>query len=225
MQNVTTLLYQPSAAKVELMMERERSTAILEPVSSIAIDTSVPYEQRKPFLDIHKAFLHMSHESVRRKAASISVSMRRHMQQLAEAPLTNKRDVLRSMPIVTIPVAAMSLGLHPDALLTNENDCRAVFAALYIGALCYSLDDLRLIAENPHWILPRTFKAPLECQSRCSLIQDSLIFVDWEVATAYTNLALDELNKLVRKSTHPSRPYRLADLEQVRMAKLAAALN
>jgi hypothetical protein len=220
MTDTNTIIRQASKAKKTLMLEREHNNTLLDPIRALAFDLTKPDADRKPFIEVFKAFEHMAHFIVNRKAANISTSMRRHVQNLKEAHLVNKWDVLRTIPVVSAPVSASYLGVSSDALLTCENHCKAVFSMDYIGAACYSVEDLQMIAENAHWVLPHVIKAPTDAQGRLMPVPLHKVFVDWEVALAYTNSTMNELNKRVYKSTHPTRQYRVSDLEQIRIAKL-----
>lgn len=220
MTTIETILHRASTGKKALMMEREFARTLLEPVREFAFDVAKPVVDRKPFIEVYKAFERMANDIAIRKAANVSLSMRRHIQRLQEAHLTNKRNVLHTIPVVSTPVAASYLGVPPDALLTSENHCKAVLSLRYIGMTSYSMSDLQLIAENPHWMLPHVPKAQAGLQKGLRPVPAYQVFVDWEVATAYTDMTLDELNKCVKKSTHPARPYRLSDLEMIRVTKL-----
>ena len=219
---IETILHRATAEKKALMLEREHIKNLLKPIRKLAFDVDAPHSDCIPFIEVCKAFEHMAHDIAKRKAANVSTSLRRHMQYLQEAHLSNKREVLHTIPVISAPVAASYLGVSADALLTSENHCRAIFSLEYIRMTSYSMSDLQLIVENPHWLLPHVIKAPKDLKGRLLPLPDYKVFVDWEVATAYTDLALSDLNKYAQKSGHPARPYRLSDLEKIRLAKLNA---
>lgn len=49
---------------------------------------------------------------------------------------------------------------------------------------------------------------------------DHLLYLDTEIACAYTDMTPTELSKAVRRSAQSRRPFRLSDLEKIRVAKL-----
>ena len=74
------------------------------------------------------------------------------IDQLRTAPLVHKRAVLRSVQLVSIPVAAAYLGLMPNALSEFTYKHRGVIGARYGRGYCLSIDEIFLMEQNPVWV-------------------------------------------------------------------------
>jgi hypothetical protein len=146
------------------------------------------------------------------------------IEQLRLAPTVNKRAVLRSIPIINIPVAAAYLGTTAAALHQFTSDHVNVIGASYAGGYCLSIDEVFMIEQHLHWLEGNARPG----HSRCALQPDATVFdhflyVDELVASFYTDVGMLEIRKGTSESAHVRRPYRLFDLEKIRVAKLNAA--
>jgi hypothetical protein len=155
-------------------------------------------------------------------AAEVGAKIKPAMAQLVDVPLEHKREVLRYMQIIPTPIAAAYLGVAEHAL-NESKDCYQTFGDLYAGDHCYSLEELKLIQNNCCWI--RTTIAvgsnrATEADDEKSL--DQVVMVDEEVAIAFTGMDHNELIEKLPRNPLWQRPYRLSDLEKIRIAKLAA---
>lgn len=147
------------------------------------------------------------------------------LAQLKAASLGEKRQVLRYMHIVSPAVSAAFLGTSEDIAneLKSSDSFGVPLGKNYAGSHSFSMAELELIADNTVWV---------ECGDGISLkkaqaaydetILDHVTLVDEETAIAFTNLSSDELHAAVPRTSHTRRPYRLADLEEIRVAKMKA---
>jgi hypothetical protein len=144
--------------------------------------------------------------------------------QIAE--LSQKREILRYMKVISSPIAAAYLGMSEDSLNRLKNEEKNVFGGDYAGGYCYSMEELNLIARNHGWTNAWSradYDHDVPHVEVTSL--DQVVMVDVCVAVAFTNMSPTELSESVPHTSHSYRPYRLADLEKIRMAKLAASLT
>jgi hypothetical protein len=146
------------------------------------------------------------------------------VEQLGIAPPADKRAVLRAAQVVTAPVAAAYLGITTRALSKFTDDHFRVIGDSYAGGYCLSIDEVFLIEQNPRWLVGATSpNKAFDREHANETVFDHLLYVSTDVACAFTNLSPFELSKSARQSEQSRRPYRLSDLEKIRLAKLAAA--
>lgn len=140
---------------------------------------------------------------------------------LKAAPLKKKRDVLSTMPIINDHSAAMFLGITQPAFNHFISFHRYIFGAHYMGKRCFSADELMLIAANPEW----TSTTPATARKATHLDHTHFDYgtvVEEKVAMALGNLTRSELPKIAYVTSSDIRTYSLADLENIRIAKLSA---
>lgn len=145
------------------------------------------------------------------------------IEQLRLAQTVDKRAVLRSIPIINIPVAAAYLGTTAAALHQFATDHVNVIGAGYAGGYCLSIDEVFMIEQHLHWLEGKARPGHSRCpQQPDATVFDHFLYVDEFVASFYTDVGLLEIRKGANESTHIRRPYRLSDLEKIRVAKLTA---
>ena len=149
------------------------------------------------------------------------------LTKLKTASLAEKREVMRYMQIIPPAVCAAILGTSENAVNNMKNGTdstrKPVLGKSYAGSHCYSMEELNLIANNLVWTYVQEYTeghAAVQLDDATAL--DQVVMVDVQTAMAMTDTTPEELAELVPFTLHPRRPYRLADLEQIRVAKLAA---
>lgn len=155
-------------------------------------------------------------ESMQSQIADIKLVLNR-------AGLADKREVLRYMKIITSPVAAAYLGITEKMLANLKNWESCNLGEQYAGGHCHSLEELNLIAKNLQWVCDWEYTNKPAHTAVDSSVLDYVIHVDEAIAMAITDTTAAELRGLVSMTENTRRPYRLADLEKVRVAKLHAA--
>lgn len=161
---------------------------------------------------------------LRSAKANVAGNLIGSVEQLNAAPLQMKRAVLRSLPIITIPLACAYLGTVASTLHAFSDKTYQLIGGQYAGGYCLSIDELFLIAANPRWIpaITHWHKAPqVKCETDDTVF-DSLLNVDENIACAFVDMTPTELRQLLRCGPHTRRPYRLLDLEKIRVSKLSA---
>lgn len=143
--------------------------------------------------------------------------------QLSKAPLEDKRSYLRAAQVISAPVAAAYLGVTAGALSKFTTGHINVIGGRYARGYCLSMDEVFMIEENPQWLAGA---ASLKNVSNVNAVDDSafdyLLYVGEDVACAFTDMTPSELSKAAKQGTQALRPYRLSDLEKIRVAKLNA---
>lgn len=208
-------------AKARLMTDYVSKMAALEPVTNMAWDASEPYEKRKPVIEILRILEKEATAEMVANVKSPMLLLEQKVDELEAATVENKRKVLQTIPIVIVPVAAMYLGVKEAEVHRFKYSCKRLFGARYMGRQCYSMEELYLIAKNPEWMWKYTYaemQAADELPDMTAL--DDFVFVDEDMACAYTNMSEDELRDSVRRSYRDFGSYRLSDLEKIRVAKL-----
>lgn len=129
--------------------------------------------------------------------------------------LARKNDVMRTMRIVTVPVAAVFLGAQPADLQMLHEETGGAFGGMYLQALCFSIDELHVIAKHPHWL--HSLK---DENHHCALDLpgDSIIaratWVGLDVATGYLQIGnTTDLSGLGCR-WYRRRPVRLSNVQQ-----------
>jgi hypothetical protein len=147
--------------------------------------------------------------------------------KLKTASLAEKREVMRYMHIIPPAVCAAILGTSEDAVNkmkdSTDSTCKPILGENYAGSHCYSMEELNLIANNLAWTYAPVYAnkhAIVELDDATAL--DQVVMVDIQTAMAMTDTTAGELTELAPPTLHSRRPYRLADLEKIRVAKLAA---
>ena len=145
------------------------------------------------------------------------------LAQLQKAPLEDKRAYLRAVPVISAPVAAAYLGVTTAAVSKLTADHYQAIGNHYARGYCLSMDEVFLIEKNPQWL------AGMQSQNDAGGINpvddnvfDHLLYVGKDVACAFTNMAPWEVRQAVKAGAQAMRPYRLSDLEKIRVAKLNA---
>lgn len=142
-------------------------------------------------------------------------------EQLRMASPANKRAVLRAAPVVSAPIAAAYLGITTRAMNEFTGDHFRVIGDNYAGGYCLSIDEVFLIEQNPQWLKgAMSSNKVFDPEQANDNVFDHLLYVSTEMACAFTDLPPLELSKAARRSAQSRRPYRLADLESIRAAKL-----
>jgi hypothetical protein len=183
---------------------------------------SVPhYENEKIVSEIAPsiAFVFKASNAMADAAAKVEEKIEPALEQLQVTPLGNKRDVLRHMQIIPTTVAAAYLGVSERSLHAWKKK-EAVFGVEYAGSHCYSLEELKMIGNNRFWIYDSNFEEIRITASDDDKSMDEVVMVDYDVAAAFTDLTYDELHKHLPRNQPYKRPYRLSDLEKIRVAKL-----
>jgi hypothetical protein len=210
------------AAKAALMSQYMSKSELMKPVSKLAWDPYTSYAKREPFIRIIQGFEDEARMEMKAKIASTMVPLEQKIKELKAANLGDKHNVLQSLPIVSVPVGALYLGVNEADLHRLKYNCNGLFGARYLGRQCYSMEELQLIAQNPTWMHEYTMAKPQEEIELPKLaVLNHVTFVDWDIAKAFTNLTDSELSSQTRASYRNRRPYRLADLEKIRIAKLS----
>lgn len=142
------------------------------------------------------------------------------MEQLTQASLENKRAVLRYAKIIPSPIAAAYIGVSEHAL--NEwNNCHRLFGERYAGGHAYSLAEIQLIASNRFWMYSEMGADDTRStESYDAKALDEVVLVDPEVAFAFTDASYGTLAAKLPFNQLIKRPFRLSDLEKIRVAKL-----
>lgn len=148
--------------------------------------------------------------------------------QLRAAPAEDKRSVLRANHVVSVAVAAAYLGVTAAALHALTAIYTKFIGARYAGGYCLSIDEVFMIEKNMNWFDNMYWydgKSTATAQVTAKPDEtafDHLLYLDTEIACAYTDMTQIELSKAVRRSAQSRRPFRLSDLEKIRVAKLNA---
>lgn len=207
------------AAKAALMSQYLSDLAKLNPLRNVAYDRDISYAKREPII------LHLNSLAAQVRAPfkaammALNVPLERQIEKLESVCVHDKRDVLQSIPIITVPVGASYLGVIEAELHGLKHNCEGMFGERFMGRQCYSMDEMHLIAKNPTWMNKYTSAKPQdEAELPKLAVLDHLTFVSLAIAQAYTNLTYVELSSLI---TTRRGLYRLADLEQIRLAKSA----
>ena len=144
--------------------------------------------------------------------------------QLKKAPLEDKRIYLRAVPIISAPVAAAYLGVTTAAVNKFTANHYHAIGDRYARGYCLSMDEVFLIEQNPQWL------AGVQSQNDAGGVDavedgvfDCLLFLSEDVACAFTDMKPSELHKAAKAGVQALRPFRLSDLEKIRVAKLSAA--
>ena len=203
------------AAKAALMSQYLSDLAKLNPLRNVAYDQDISFAKREPII------LHLNSLAAQVRAPfkaammALDVPLERQIENLESVCAHDKRDVLQSIPIITVPVGASYLGVIEAELHGLKHNCEGMFGARFMGRQCYSMDEMHLIAKNPTWMNQYTWANPQdEAELPKLAVLDHLTFVNLAIAQAYTNLTYVELSRLI---TTRRGLYRLADLEQIRL--------
>lgn len=142
------------------------------------------------------------------------------IHQLHNAPLEFKREILCYLQIIPITISAAFLGMS-EKNLADWQRYLSNFGQNYAGAHCFSLKELQIIGENRGQI-PTGLVADdvRDSSSVADAALDEVIMVEGEVAAAFTSMSSKELRTKLPRNPLMRRPYRLSDLEKIRVAKL-----
>lgn len=207
--------------KASLMHEYMQKMDILKPFSTMAWNSYEPYEKRKPYIEILDNLEKEASAALTVSRLSPALVLARKIEELELASVESKREILRSIPTIIVPVAAMYLGVKEVDLHRFKYSCKGLFGARYMNRQCYSMDELHLIAKNPEWMHEYTVAKVQDADELPDLTAlDDCIFLDKDLACGFTNMSDDELRGMVRRSYRKYAPYRLSDLEKIRVAKL-----
>lgn len=172
-------------------------------------------EMAPAFVSIFKAS-----EVLENAAEKVAKKVKPALEQLRAVLIQDKREVMRYMQIIPAAIAAAYVGVSEHAL-NQWNNYAQVFGASYAGSHCYSLEEAKMIANNRKWIYNTVdsddfrITAPNDEKSL-----DEVVMVDCDVASAFTGLTHSELRYQLPRNQLAKRPYRLSDLEKIRVAKL-----
>lgn len=166
---------------------------------------------------------HMS-DDLLKLAEMAEASAKPGVEQLSDVSLREKREVLRYMQIIPTSIAAAYLGISETALNEWKGYYEA-FGARYAGGHCYSLEELKLIANNRWWfytcVVAHEIRVTDEGDEKTL---DQVVMVDEKLAIALTDMARSELIEIMPRNPLLLRQYRLSDLEKFRIAKLNATI-
>lgn len=167
-------------------------------------------------------FIFKASDVMKEVAAKICDKINPVLVQLREASLHEKREVLRYAQIIPTAIAAAYVGVSEHALKEWASK-NAALGTRYAGARSYSLAELKIIADNRFWI----YSEILSCPPRSTTPDDEksfdeVVMVDYDVAAAFTGLSYNDLLKQVPRNQLYNRPFRMSDLEKIRVAKLNA---
>ncbi|MQA23639.1 hypothetical protein [Rugamonas rivuli] len=142
------------------------------------------------------------------------------LDQLNETALKDKRHVLGYAQIIPAAIAAAFLGLS-EKNLTGWQQCWSIFGKSYAGAHCYSLKELQMIAENRGQIYTGLVADDVRAVATVAdTALDEVVMVEEEVAAAFANMSRKEISTQLPRNALMRRPYRLSDLEKIRVSKL-----
>jgi hypothetical protein len=153
-------------------------------------------------------------------AADMQAQLREAAAMLQAVSLKEKREVMRYVKIIPTPVAAAYLGITEDMLNNMKARPPFLFGTQYAGGHCYSMEELNLIAQNLEWACDWIYEKVPPLPDDDSTVLDRVVMVDEYIATALTDTTVVELSKLLSTTEHTRRPFRLSDLEKIRVAKL-----
>ncbi len=154
----------------------------------------------------------------------ISTKIKCPLEKLREVPPEDKRKVLRYAQIIPTAIAAAYIGVSDHALKVWSKYLQ-VFGANYAGGHCYSLVELKMIANNRSWIY-----CEIEADERRIIASDDeksldeVVTLDYDFAAAFTGMTNEELREHLPRNQLSKRPFRLSDLEKVRVAMLNETL-
>jgi hypothetical protein len=140
---------------------------------------------------------------------------------LKKSPLEDKRTYLRAVPVISAPVAAAYLGCTTAAMNTFTAEHYHAVGDRYARGYCLSMDEVFLIEQNPQWlgdVVSQKDGGAIETTDGNTF--DYLLYVGEDVACAFTDMMPSELRKAAKVGPQAMRPYRLSDLEKIRVAKL-----
>jgi hypothetical protein len=141
--------------------------------------------------------------------------------QMSKAPLEDKRAYLRTAQVISTTVSAAYLGITAGVLSKFTASHRNVIGGRYARGYCLSMDEVFLIEQNPQWLAGDvSHEHADEVKAVDANTFDYLVFVGEDVACAFTDMEPSELRKAVKVGAQTLRPYRLSDLEKIRVAKL-----
>lgn len=209
------------AHNAKLMSEYMDKMKALTPLKKMALDYYEPLSKRKSYIETFNALEKEASAAMMVHSISPDWALKSNLDKLGAANTENKRTVLRTIPTIIVPVAAMYLGVPEVDLHRFKYSCKGLFGARYMGRHSYSMDELHLIAQNPEWMTEYTFAKPQTAAELPALTAlDDFIFLDEEEACDFTDLSELGLREKVRRSYRNYSPYRLSDLEKIRIAKL-----
>ncbi|MYN47441.1 hypothetical protein GTP23_20560 [Pseudoduganella sp. FT93W] len=172
-------------------------------------------EMRAAYSLIHKA----SH-IMKDAGAKICEKIKSPLEMLREAPLEDKREVLRYAQIIPTAIAAAYIGVSEHALSAWYKDLK-VFGENYAGSHCYSLEELKMIASNRYWICSEIVpddRRVTPSDDEKSL--DEVVMLDYQFAAAFTDMTHEQMLEYLPRNQLSKRPYRLSDVEKIRIRKL-----
>lgn len=186
-------------------------------------------EQNAPIHALIDSVKSLAKKNIKMEVANFSLKklavMAAPVEQLEAAMLTNKRAVLRAVPLINVQVGAAFLGMTTAALYDLLYKSNGLLGDYYASAYCLSIDELFLIAENPNWLHDGDQRnEPSDTVLPDDRAFDHVLFVGETVACAFLDLTPSELGRQVQRSANRRRPYRLADLEKIRTEKMAQPL-
>lgn len=162
------------------------------------------------------------HEAAAEAASFVAEVTLPVLDQLEHSALEYKRQVLSYAQIIPAPIAAAFLGLS-EKNLTGWQQYWSIFGKAYAGAHCYSLKELQLIAENRGQIYTGLVADDVRAvEAGADTALDEVIMVGEKVAAAFANMSGEEIRTQLPRNALMRRPYRLSDLEKIRVAKLNA---
>lgn len=223
---MTSSLLAQTAAKALLMSHYQPQRVLAAKVKTLIAApafSTTSGQLRDAQLDLMNAWNTEADEELQDKLTMTEVSVAQQILVLKMARLADKCIVLASMPIIDVQQAAGFLGLTEldfNHFIAFHHD---IFGKCYMNRRRYSVDELMLIHSNPEW-LSNYRRPPSTAATQESVDAQFLRFtvVEEKVAMAFCNITRDELPKVAHVTSHNVLTYYLADLAQIRVAKLEA---
>lgn len=205
-------------------------------ISSLVINThnflwraNISWVKNEPIDKLIQKVKKMSQKDIETRLAIFDMINNKDLispvEQLRLASPTDKREVLRAVPLVSAPVAAAYLGITTGAMNEFAHNHFRVIGDSYAGGYCLSIDEIFLIEQNPHWLVGATSSDKVLDLEQANDAFDRLLYVSTDVACAFTDLPPFELSQAAHRSAQSRRPYRLSDLETIRIAQLKHAVE
>lgn len=212
------------AFKASAMNSFKQQNALTNSVANLSYAPTMPEDIRASMRVVIRNAHEKAYRQLRSEAKLSMIPMDQQIAALKAAPLTDKRNLLDSMPIINVPIGAAFLGVAEADLHDLNSHSGGVFGDMYMRRRCNSMNELLLIAQNPGWLRYRPDGLPPLDSPDAAMLYE-ITYVDIWTASAYTNMSWDKMQKEVRAngSFHGwDRTYRVSDLEKIRIANLSA---
>jgi len=215
------------ALKASLINQQIDTDAMVRATHGQMWGASIDSAKEEPIRKMIDTVKKMTQKDIKMRIALFNVCGRDGqtdpVAQLCKAPLEDKRIYLRAVQVVSTPVGAAYLGITAGVLNQFTTDHMNVIGGRYARGYCLSMDELFLIEQNPKWLVCAMSENDVsEVKATDDRVFDYLLYVGEDVACAFTNMDPSELRKATKAGAQAMRPFRLSDLEKIRVAKLNA---